>query len=160
MLEFANWLADTELSRYIREQLWVIPALQSVHILAIAAVVSSALFINLRLMYLADRSHELTQTASRFMPWVWTGLVVLLVTGLLLIVGEPRRELMSTPFWIKMALVALGTAVTIWFQSTLRDRHEMWTARVSMVPVRIYAFGTLLVWAGVITAGRLIAYVS
>lgn len=159
MLEFADWLAGTGLSQFIQQQLWAIPALQSVHIMAIAAVVSSALFINLRLLGVADNSHRLIETGRRFLPWIWGGLIVLAATGLLLIIGEPERELMSVPFWIKMVLVAIGTGVTYWFQTTLRTQQEMWEADGSVGRVRLYAFGTLLVWAGVITAGRLIAYI-
>lgn len=159
MLEFANWLAGTGLSQFIQRELWAIPALQSVHIMAIAAVVSSALFINLRLLGAADRSHKLMDTGRRFLPWIWGGLIVLATTGVLLVVGEPKRELMSVPFWIKMALVAVGAGATFWFQTTLKTRQELWEADRSFALVRLYAFGTLLVWVGVITAGRLIAYV-
>jgi hypothetical protein len=155
--DFAIWLSETPASQFIQQELWVIPALQSIHIMAIAAVVSSALFINLRLLGLADRSHAIADTSRRFLPWIWYGLLMLLLTGLALIVGEPERELLSAPFWIKMLLVLIGTSVTFWFQSTLSTGEQSWALR--QAPVRLYAFGTLLVWAGVITAGRLIAYI-
>ena len=159
MLEFANWIAETGLSRLIRSELWLIPALQSIHILAIAAVVSSALFINLRLLGKADRGHELAATARRFLPWIWVALGVLAVTGLLLIIGEPKRELTSAPFWIKMALIVVGALATAWFQSTLHSGRIAWETPASRGAVRLYAFGTLAVWVGVISAGRLIAYI-
>jgi hypothetical protein len=38
-------------------------------------------------------------------------LPVLLLTGLVLIVGEPERELMSWVFWTKMAMLALVMAL-------------------------------------------------
>lgn len=159
MLEFASWLSQTGLSRFIQQRLWVIPALQSVHIMAIAAVLSSTLFVNLRLLGKVDRSHALALTALRFMPWVWTGLAVLLATGVLLVIGEPRRELLSAPFWIKMALILVGASASLWFQSTLRADPDSWKIANAGAKVRLYALGTFLVWCGVITAGRLIAYV-
>jgi hypothetical protein len=159
VLEFADWLAGTWLSLFIQRELWAIPALQSVHIMAIAAVVSSALFINLKLLGIADRSHRLMETGGRFLPWIWGGLIILATTGLLLVIGEPKRELMSVPFWIKMVLVAIGAGTTLWFQTTLRAHQEILDAGGVVRGVRLYAFGTLLIWVCVITAGRLIAYV-
>lgn len=159
MLDFAQWLATTDLSRAIRQALWVIPTLQSIHIIAIAAVVSSALFINLRLLRVADKTQTVIDTASRYLPWIWFGLIVLLLTGSLLVVGEPERELLSVPFWIKMALVGVGASATWGFQRSLRHHADYWDQDASRGAVRLYAFGTLAIWAAVITAGRLIAYV-
>lgn len=159
MPEFALWLSSTGLSQAIRDNLWVIPTLQSIHIIAIAAVVSSALFINLRLLRIADKAQTITDTASRYLPWIWFGLIILLITGSLLVVGEPERELLSTPFWIKMGLIVMGAGATLGFQRSLRHHAGFWDEGRSRSAIRLYAFGTLAVWALVITAGRLIAYV-
>lgn len=159
VLEFATWLSDTGISRYIQHELWVIPSLQSVHILAIAALFSSMLFINLRLIGKADVGHALSVTTARFLPWIWTGFVVLAITGVLLVVGEPRRELVSVPFWIKMGLIVVGLAATLWFARTVERDPGRWDRPEEAARARLYAFGTLIVWIGVITAGRLIAYV-
>ena len=159
MLEFATWLSGTGLSRFIARELWVIPALQSIHILAIAALFSSALFINLRLVGRADVGQTLLATTSRFMPWIWIGFAVLATTGLLLVIGEPRRELVSVPFWIKMGLIVVGLAATLWLRRTIAKDPERWDRPEQSGHARLYALVTLLVWIGVITAGRLIAYV-
>lgn len=159
MLEFATWLSGTELSRFIARELWVIPSLQSVHILAIAALFSSSLFINLRLVGRADVGHAVAATTSRFLPWIWIAFVVLATTGLLLVIGEPKRELVSAPFWIKMGLIVVGLAATLWFQRTVSNDPDRWDRPERAGIARFYALGTLIVWIGVITAGRLIAYV-
>jgi Family of unknown function (DUF6644) len=44
---FAQWLSDTAPSRFIQDILWIIPAVQTVHILAIAVVLSSVAMIEL-----------------------------------------------------------------------------------------------------------------
>ncbi len=45
---------------------------------------------------------------QRFAPWMWSGLVVMAITGVLLIVGEPPREFGALSFWIKMTLVLIA----------------------------------------------------
>lgn len=159
MLEFAAWLSETGLSRFIQHELWVIPSLQSVHILAIAALFSSMLFINLRLIGKADAGQTLAATTSRFMPWIWIGFAVLAVTGILLVVGEPRRELVSAPFWIKMGLILVGLTATLWLARSVARDPDRWDRPEEAGRARLYALCTLIVWIGVITAGRLIAYV-
>ncbi|HWK64085.1 MAG TPA: DUF6644 family protein [Rhizobiaceae bacterium] len=159
MMEFATWLSETGMSRQIQSHLWVIPALQSIHILAIACVLSSTLFINLRLLRQVDRAHSLEETAQRFLPWIWCALGVLVLTGVLLVIGEPVRELTSVPFWLKMVLILIGAAGTLWFQRTLKTPEAGWDLTRSKTRVRVFACGTFLLWCAVITAGRLIAYV-
>ena len=159
MMEFATWLSGTGISRLIQSRLWVIPTLQSIHILAIACVLSSTLFINLRLLRRVDRAHSLEETAQRFLPWIWWALGVLVLTGALLVIGEPVRELTSAPFWIKMVLILIGASGTLWFQGTLKAPEAKWDLALSKTRVRFFAFGTFLLWCAVITAGRLIAYV-
>ena len=93
------------------------------------------------------------------MPWIWVGFAVLAVTGLLLVVGEPRRELISLPFWIKMGLIVVGLAAVLWLRGTVASDPDRWDRPAEAGRARLYALGTLIVWIGVITAGRLIAYV-
>ena len=159
MIDFATWLSGTSLSLSIQNELWVIPTLQSIHIIAIAAVVSSVLFINLRLLRVADRNHSVLETVQRFLPWLWTGLIILFLTGATLVVGEPLRELSSVPFWIKMALIVCGIILTTWFQRSLSTEYAAWDAGRSSGRIRMFAIANLVIWVAIIVAGRLIAYV-
>lgn len=143
MKPFAEWLAQTAPSLAIQNHEWVIPTVQSVHILAICAFVGSVLMIDLRILEWGWRDQTLSETQDRFGPWAWWALAVLLVTGLLMIVGEPPRELLAVSFWIKMALV--GSTLTL--QMTLIRR-----------PFPPLAAATFLLWLGAIVLGRLIAY--
>ena len=92
------------LSVWIGSHFFAIPVLQTLHILAIAAAFGSVLMINFRILKLSGDDRPLEQTASRYVPWIWASLAVLLVSGLALIVGEPVRELINPIFWIKMAV--------------------------------------------------------
>src|SRR5713226_3199506 len=107
MLDVAQWLAGTSVSRGVQQVLWLIPLLQAIHILAIAMVLSSVAMVELRILGLA-RSQTMAQTARRFVPWIWWGLVVLAATGIVLIVGEPKRALPNPAFQLKMLLLALA----------------------------------------------------
>ena len=73
-------------------------------------VMGSVLMIDLRILGWAGMDQTLRQTTSRFGPWLTGSLWLLLATGILMVVGEPVRELVTFSFWLKMALVAVGAA--------------------------------------------------
>jgi hypothetical protein len=159
MTEFAAWLAGTALSNTIAANLWVIPLVQSIHILAIAVVFVSLLVVVLRIWGWAGRDQSLTATTDRFVPVIWGAFALLVLTGLLMVLGEPARELISFSFWAKMALLAIGLLAVIGFQRHLSRHRAAWESTLSAQPLtRLLAGLTLLVWAGVIVMGRLIAW--
>jgi hypothetical protein len=160
MLSFAEWLSTTGLSVFIQENYsWLIPLIQSVHIVGIAIVFGSMFLINMRVLGLTGMDQTLEQTTNRYGPWLTKSLWVLLVTGILLIIGEPVRELVTVSFWLKMFLVAAGTAIALAFRSSLRKHTAQWeTDRTKQGGVRAMALLTLLIWIAIIFLGRLIAY--
>jgi len=155
MYEFAQWLARTQASQTIQTRPWIIPTIQSIHIVAIGIVITSVLMVDLRIFGWAGRDQTLTQTTQRFASWLWGALCVLFVTGLLMVVGEPVRELMSLSFWLKMSLLTIGATLAVAFQIRLqRDERSLGES----VKTKGLAILTLLVWCGIIILGRLIAY--
>ena len=156
MKQFAEWLSTTHASVWFQEQnAWFIPAVQSVHIVAIAMLVGSVLMINLRVLKLVGTDQTLQQTANRFGPWLTAALCILLASGGLLVVGEPVRELVTFSFWFKMFLVAMGASIAAMLRSRLKKYGESLADSGS---ARFWAVFTLLIWIGVIFLGRLIAY--
>ena len=159
MLDFAQWLGQTRISLAIQTNLWVIPTVQSIHIVAIGIVLSSVFMIDLRVFGWAGTDQTLAETTRRFAPWLWGALGVLFVTGVLMIVGEPVRELLSLSFWLKMALVGVGAGLAAGFQVALRRHEREWEASlVNRRTTKGLAAATFLVWCGVVILGRLIAY--
>jgi len=157
--EFAQWLSETQLSLAIQSHLWVIPAVQSIHIVCIGIVIAAVFMIDLRIFGWAGRDQTLEQTTRRFSAWLWSSLVVLLVTGALMIIGEPVRELLSLSFWLKMSMLAVGILVAMTFQMSLRKNSRQWEdALLQRWTTKSLAVLTLLVWCSIIILGRLIAY--
>jgi hypothetical protein len=68
---FSACLALTPLSQAIQTVEWIIPAVQTLHILCVAAVMSSMLMINLRLLGASARQQRFSAVAARFRPFIW-----------------------------------------------------------------------------------------
>src|SRR5262249_40941721 len=91
--------------------------------------------------------------AARFVPAMWICLAVLLVSGSLLIIAEPGRTITNRVFYIKMSLLLVAIALTLWLASVARSEPQ----EPTQLQVVIAAL-CMLVWAGIIVAGRYIAY--
>jgi hypothetical protein len=158
--QFAEWISQTYLSVLIQNHnSWVIPTIQSIHIVGIGVVLASVFMVDLRIMGWAGMDQTLRQTTNRFGPWLTGALCALLATGVLMVIGEPVRELVTISFWVKMFLVAVGTLVAAVFQITLRKHEQHWEETlVNRSSVKWLAILTFLIWLAIIILGRLIAY--
>jgi uncharacterized protein DUF6644 len=159
MLDLARWLAQTRISLAIQNHLWVIPTVQSIHIVAIGIVMTSVLMVDLRVFGWAGMDETLPQRTQRFAPWLWGALGVLATTGALMVLGEPVRELLSLSFWLKMILIGVGASCAVAFQLRLGRHDGTWEpATAHHWRTKCLATLTLLVWCGIVILGRLIAY--
>jgi hypothetical protein len=157
--EFSGWLAATSLSHTIQTTGWIIPTVQTIHILSVAVVFSSAILVDLRLWRLLNRDVPLPEITRRFLPVIWPVLVVLLITGALLIIGEPRRSLLNSTFYIKMGLLAFAILLTAWLQWSVSSSPNFWDKdRGRRMAGQLAASVSILVWCGILFAGRWIAY--
>ncbi len=159
--QFCDWLSQTPISMTFQSVVWIIPMVQSVHILAIAIVMSSVIMVDLRLLGLLGHTQSITGLSRRFLPWVWWSLLVLLITGAVLITAEPRRDLLNPVFQAKMALLVVAMVVTALFQRTVARNMEIWDlSPQKRTGAWVTAVVSLLVWTAIIGCGRWIAYVE
>ena len=164
LTRFCAWLEATSVSQTIQSVSWIVPAVQTVHILAIAMVLGSAVMIACHLLGWAGQDQSPRQVAGRFLPFIWWPLLALLATGLVMITGEPARSLANGAFQLKMVLLLGAIAATRVFQSglagTAASKRGEGAAGVQALarPARLLGIIALALWVGIILAGRWIAY--
>ncbi len=158
LTDFTTWLTGSWLNLAVASHDWVVPTLQTVHILSVAVVLSGVLLINLRIAGLAERRQSISAVLGRFLWPVTIAVAVLAVTGALLIAGEPTRAIFRTIFWIKMALILVALAIT-WSHRAAIAVSGDGSAGVALGRKAV-AILALLLWLAVIVAGRWIAYVD
>ena len=159
MNRFAQWLTKMPLSHTFRiHESWLIPGVQSIHIIGIAIIIGSVFMIMLRILGWAGTDQTLRQTTDRFGPWLVGGLCLQLVTGIVMIIAEPARELVNFSFWTKMVFVALGTVLAGIFLFKRPKDEQQWEKVVNRRSVKSLAILTFLIFLVIIVLGRLIAY--
>jgi hypothetical protein len=160
LIPFIEWLRNTPLSLAIQTIAWVIPLVQTIHIVCIAAVMGSVAMFDLRLLGTGIASQSVSGSAHRFLPWTWGALVVLLLTGAVLIIGEPARTLVNPVFLAKMTMLIIVVTLTLTVQSRLHRAGDYWESSPSRrSAARAIGAASLLLWVAIIFAGRWIAYV-
>lgn len=158
--EFCNWLAATRLSQLFADTAWFVPTVQSVHIVSIAVVITTLMRMDVRLLQLTRQGPELSQLANSYLPWIWWSFLVLLITGILLTITEPTRELMNNAFRLKMLMVATLAILTLVFQRALGKDPGYWSASSDRRIIGGVIGGvSMALCVFIVVAGRLIAYV-
>ena len=158
---FAHWLADTPLSMTIQNVSWIIPTVQSIHILSIALVISSVFMVDLRLLGIIGRGQPTATYMHRFLPLIWWTLIVLLLSGTILIIGEPARDLLNPAFQFKMAMLIAAMVVTFVLHWPVGRDPAYWelTGRRGGAG-KLIAVLSLMAWVSIVFAGRWIAYMN
>ena len=159
LVDLALWISDTSLSLWIVERFWAIPIIQTFHILTIAATFGAVLLMNLRTLGVLGNDRTIARTGQRYLPWVWWGFAILIVTGLGMIVAEPVRELINPIFWIKMGLFVVAILTAIWFQRSVTRKSPNWDATgKTPAGIKLGAFLIIVLWLVIMLCGRWIAY--
>jgi hypothetical protein len=157
--DICQWIDHTALSQAIQVTKWAVPTVQTIHILAIAVVASSALMIDLRLIGVFWADRPIKDVLSRFLPLVWWPLLVLLATGVTMIIAEPARSLKNPAFQLKMGLLIAALIVTGLFQFLQSRNASLGDLRAGpRAAAATLAIVSMLLWSSIIFAGRWIAY--
>jgi len=159
LLTFCSYLENTPLSLAIQSNAWVIPSVQTVHILAIAATLIASLMINLRLLRLAGNELSISSVMGRYTSIIWLAIPILLATGIILIIAEPARSLANPAFQLKMLMLVIVIAITYWLQRASNRNSYFWDASPKKRSLAsILAMCSIGLWAGIVSCGRWIAY--
>jgi uncharacterized protein YacL len=140
---FCQWLEGTGLSVAIRESAWGFPIIESVHVLGLC-LFGMAVLVDLRLLNVTLRRLPMSEVTTQLAPWVTAGIVVMMVSGILTFLNTPVDYYNNTLFRIKVVLLLLVGVNASLFRAGAGRK-----AAVTL---------SLILWAGVVVAGRLIAY--
>lgn len=159
MSRVVAWLAATEGSIALHESLYMYPLVESMHVIAIMLFAGTIAMVDLRLLGRAFADTPVSEMTARILPWTVVGFAVMVVTGLLLFYAVPVRTWHSVWFRLKVLLLVTA-AINVWVfhRRVKRDRARWDQETILPRGARISAAISLVVWAGVIVAGRMIAY--
>jgi Tfp pilus assembly protein PilN len=152
-----QWIESTDLSTAIREGALYYPIIGGVHLLGIALFGGMVLMTDLRLLGWAMRRIPVSDIVRQLQAWKWAGFIVVAASGLLLAWAEPQKLYRSPAFWVKMALLSLVGVHALVFRARVYGNTAKLDVAVT-AEAKLAAAISLILWAGLIVSGRLIAY--
>jgi hypothetical protein len=154
-MDLLLWLEETAFSTWMRESGPAFFSTLVLHSVAMGFVVGVHVATNLRILGAAPRIP--LSLMRRFFPVLWVNLVVVSLSGALLLVAYPTKALTNPVFYLKLTAVVAALFITRSFmKGVLQDPHT--DAGRAAGRDRMLAALSLLLWAGAVTAGRLLAY--
>lgn len=155
-----NWIDHTTVGTAIRQSNWLFPFIETFHLFGIVSLVASTSILDLRLLGIGPMRHwPVSKLTKRLLPWAWWGFAVQLVSGLLMTSSESLKNYHNAAFRLKMLLILLA-AFNFWlFHAGSYKRVAEWdTEPVSPLPARLAGMFSILLWFGIVAAGRFIAF--
>jgi hypothetical protein len=159
LTSFCEWLANTPGSIALHESIWVYPIVGSVHVLALCLFLGLAVVLDLRLLGVTFPRTRVSEIAERLVPWTTVGFALMVMSGALLFYAIPVRTFYSIFFRVKVAMLLASGLNVLVFHSTIYRTVAAWDLD-AVPPMRARVAGglSLALWAGIVVAGRMIAY--
>ena len=157
MASYFEWLQDLPFSMWIAgsESLLSFPLVLFLHSVGMGLSAGTAYVVCLRLLGVG---RPLPVSSLRvFFKIFWSGFFLNLVTGSILFAAHATTTGYVPMYYAKLTLIAAGMVLSVPIRKFVDGKTSD-----GVIPGRVKGLAvlSLLVWTGVITTGRLIAYVS
>lgn len=152
------WMEQWPLAVAMREELWLYPSVEILHILGFVTLVGSIAMLDLRLLGLS-RQLSVRALSRHLLPWTLGALTVIVPTGLLMFLAHATDFITNSAFALKLTLISGAGLNAVAFHFGPFRSVAQWDSGTATPPqVRLHAALSLIIWIGVITCGRLLAY--
>jgi hypothetical protein len=154
-----HWLESSGMALSIRQSTWLYPIVEIVHIIGFAVLVGSAFLFDLRLLGLA-RKLPVTECIRHMIFWARISLIAVLPSGFILFMVDAVSLASNPAFLIKLFLIALaGMNAAVFHLRTVKSVERWDVLGNPPVGAKVAGMLSILLWIGVISGGRLIAYI-
>ena len=153
-MDFIQVIEQSSLMVWLREggSLWGYPAILFAHTLGLGTVAGVNGVVDLRVLGFARRIPLSSLLALFGVGWI--AMLVTAVSGLILLGADASNKLAAPIFYVKMLFVILAWLCTQQVKRVVTAGDGAEQAGL------VWAYGSILCWAGAITAGRLMAYLG
>lgn len=141
---FFNWLGETALGTAVADSKYAFAIIEVFHLFGIILLLGSASLMALRLAGLTMREQKVSEVSRQLGWYTLTGLMTMIVTGLLMVSSIPNKYYNSGPFWWKMGFFWAGVVFhfTIYRKVTRYDRVGFLLGGFTAIVVVVLWYGT------------------
>ena len=146
-------LEQSAIGEAVRQSVWLFPAIEAVHLLALALLGGSVLMLDLRLLGAGLASQSLSTLERQTRPWLIGAVVAMVATGVPLALSEALKLYGKEAYWVKMAALAMVLVFTFAVRNPVARRDPAIGALTRSV-----ALASIALWLTVAIAGRWIGF--
>jgi hypothetical protein len=159
ILGFAEWLESTSLAILIRESLYGFAIVVGFHILGLTLSVGTLLWVDLRLLGVSLRNLRVSAVYRGLAPWFLAGFALMFISGVMLFTAFATSAYANVYFRIKIVALLLAGANALAFHIVTQRQSATWDgAPRPPAAVRVAGLISIVLWALVILAGRMMSY--
>jgi hypothetical protein len=136
----------------IKQSVWLFPAIEAVHLLALALLGGALLMLDLRLLGVGLSQQSTSSVERGARPWLIAALLTMVASGVLIGLSEALKLYDKPAFWVKMASLAVALVFTFAVKLPLARRD------VSGLGAKALAVFSLGAWLMVALSGRWIGF--
>jgi hypothetical protein len=144
------------MGQFMRGSPWAFPALQSLHFIGMALLVGAVAVMDLRVLGIA--SSLPIQSLRRLVPLALLGFTINVISGALFFAHDPYQYFFNPSFRLKVLLILTAGLNALWFQRGVFSNADWGVPEPASGLAKLAAVVSLLLWVGVIAAGRFIAF--
>lgn len=156
--ELLSILEHSSLAEVMRHSLWTYPIVEIVHISGFVILVGAVVLFDLRLLGFS-RTVSVRSLERHLLPWAWVAFLLIVPSGVAMLSAHATEFAANPAFRVKLALIAFAGLNALAFHNGVYRSVSSWDQH-QPTPGRAKgsALLSLMIWFGVITCGRLIAY--
>jgi len=156
--DFFNQVAALPVSLMLGESLNLFSALDVIHIVGVLLLAGSIAVVDLRLLGIVFADIGLEVLQRQVLPLTIAGALLVFPTGIGLFLPQAGKIWLNPLLQAKLVLLLLAAAnIAYWHYNF--SRHAEWSSSATLPwQARFAGASSLILWAGTIIAGRLIAF--
>lgn len=138
---------------------WYFPNIETIHVLAMAAVFGSIVMVDLRLLGLMERDSAVSKLSEEILPYTWVAFAISVISGTLLFVSKPESYFYNLQFQLKFLFMALAGLNMLVFHLGVYRRVLQWDNDIPPpTAARLAGALSITLWVAVIFMGRWIGF--
>ena len=154
-----GWVEQTALAVAMRQELWLYPAVEILHIWGFIVLVGSIAMFDLRLLGLSQQI-SVRLLSRHLLPWTLGALIIIVPTGLMMFMAHAGDFISNRAFVLKLMLIfAAGINAAAFHLGPFRSVDEWDSGAATPATAKLHAALSVLIWMGVVACGRLLAYI-
>jgi hypothetical protein len=160
LLALSQWIQNVSFFVYLRSSAYLYPIILALHLCAISLFGGMIVFTDLCLLGWFPRQISAAAVVNSLRVPKRVGFLVAATFGFLLFSCKAEQYYYNVYFRTKLLLFALVAVHALVFRNRVYNRlRETAQGGIPNLQVRFAALLSLLLWAGILTAGRAIGYV-